>query len=137
MTKIDVGLAVQRRIRRELRERGEHALIERQQAPVDRDADQGRGDALGDRRDVVFLLSQVRVEVCVQNQNAAPSDLHAIDWQALCVDLLDDVGKRGRVGFRSNVRNGLRTPAKRGMPKHLAKFPASSKHLQHLCVELA
>lgn len=35
------------------------------------------------------------------------------------------------------VRIGLRTSARRTMAKHLAKFPASSKHLQHLCVELA
>jgi len=76
----------------EVREGRHHVLVERQQPLVDRDADQGRGYTLGDRLDVVCPVSEVGVEVRVQNENAVSRDLHAVDGEVLLADLLDHFG---------------------------------------------
>jgi hypothetical protein len=108
MAKLDLGPAVRRRHRHELLERCHDALVERQQSSIDRNAHPGRRDALGDRGDIVRLVSKIGVEIRVQDENTVPHHLQAIDGQVLLVDLLYDL--REHIGVEPLLFGGCRGP---------------------------
>jgi hypothetical protein len=59
---------------------GQNALVDaRQQALVDRDADEGRRDALGRRAQVVEALAVEAVEVRLVHESALADHEHAVD----------------------------------------------------------